>query len=94
MIRRYHRRCDADLLAGFGPKGYADGYTLKAFGQLLGDVAKFAQAHGLSGEDVVVSGHSLGRLAVNSMAAQSDANWGWASTRSPTMSPSPRRPST
>lgn len=65
-----------DLLAGFGPKGYADGYTLKAFGNLLGDVAKFAQAHGLSGEDVVVSGHSLGGLAVNSMAAQSDANWG------------------
>ncbi|HGE8411876.1 TPA: polyurethanase [Serratia marcescens] len=65
-----------DLLAGFGPKGYADGYTLNAFGNLLGDVAKFAQAHGLSGEDVVVSGHSLGGLAVNSMAAQSDANWG------------------
>ena len=65
-----------DLLAGFGPKGYADGYTLKAFGNLLGDVAKFAQAHGLSGEDVVISGHSLGGLAVNSMAAQSDANWG------------------
>ncbi len=26
--------------------GYADNYSLKAFGTLLGDVAKFAQAHG------------------------------------------------
>ncbi|CAI0874782.1 polyurethanase [Serratia quinivorans] len=65
-----------DLLAGFGPAGYADNYSLKAFGTLLGDVAKFAQAHGLSGDDVTISGHSLGGLAVNSMAALSDDNWG------------------
>ncbi|CAI0848273.1 polyurethane esterase [Serratia entomophila] len=65
-----------DLLAGFGPAGYADNYTLKAFGTLLGDVAKFAQANGLTGDDIVVSGHSLGGLAVNSMAALSDDNWG------------------
>ncbi|UNK26045.1 polyurethanase [Serratia plymuthica] len=64
-----------DLLAGFGPEGYADNYSLKAFGTLLGDVAKFAQAHGLTGDDVTVSGHSLGGLAVNSMAALSDDNW-------------------
>ncbi|CAI0911471.1 MULTISPECIES: polyurethane esterase [Serratia] len=65
-----------DLLAGFGPDGYADNYTLKAFGNLLGDVATFARANGLSGDDVLISGHSLGGLAVNSMAALSDANWG------------------
>jgi len=65
-----------DLLAGFGPNGYADNYSLKAFGTLLGDVAKFAQSHGLSGDDITISGHSLGGLAVNSMAALSDGNWG------------------
>ncbi|WP_199639136.1 polyurethanase [Serratia sp. PAMC26656] len=64
-----------DLLAGFGPEGYTDNYSLKAFGTLLGDVATFAQAHGLTGDDVTVSGHSLGGLAVNSMAALSDGNW-------------------
>ncbi|RJF57815.1 polyurethanase [Serratia inhibens] len=64
-----------DVLAGFGPEGYADNYSLKAFGTLLGDVAEFAQAHGLTGDDVTVSGHSLGGLAVNSMAALSDDNW-------------------
>ncbi len=31
---------------------------------------------GLSGDDVTISGHSLGGLAVNSMAALSDDNWG------------------
>ncbi len=65
---------------------------MNAFGNLLGDVAKFAQAHGLSGEDVVVSGHSLGGLAVNSMAAQSDANWG--GFYAVQHAASPRRPST
>ena len=64
-----------DLLAGFGPDSYADGYVPNAFGNLLGDVAAFARANGLSGEDIVVSGHSLGGLAVNSMASQSDALW-------------------
>lgn len=64
-----------DVLAGFGPEGYADNYSLKAFGTLLGDVAEFAQAHGLSGDDITISGHSLGGLAVNSMAALSDDNW-------------------
>ncbi|BFO09899.1 polyurethanase [Serratia rubidaea] len=65
-----------DLLAGFGPAGYADHYALNAFNTLLGDVARFAQQNGLSGEDVVVSGHSLGGMAVNSMASMSDAHWG------------------
>ncbi|WP_273867949.1 polyurethanase [Serratia odorifera] len=65
-----------DLLAGFGPDGYAESYTQHAFGRLLSDVAEFAQANGLNGADIVVSGHSLGGLAVNSMAALSDSQWG------------------
>ncbi len=64
-----------DLLAGIGPAGYADGYVPNAFGNLLGSVAAFARANGLSGEDIVASGHSLGGLAVNSMASQSEALW-------------------
>ncbi|MFZ4835177.1 polyurethanase [Rouxiella sp. Mn2063] len=64
-----------DLLAGFGPGGYSEGYVPNAFGNLLSDVAAFAQANGLSGKDILVSGHSLGGLAVNSMASQSDALW-------------------
>ncbi|WP_300626730.1 lipase [Pseudomonas sp.] len=65
----------SDLLAAFGPKDYAKNYTGEAFGGLLKHVAEFAGAHGLSGRDVVVSGHSLGGLAVNSMADLSDSKW-------------------
>lgn len=38
-------------------------------------MADYASAHGLSGKDVVVSGHSLGGLAVNSMADLSNNKW-------------------
>ncbi|MBB2886018.1 MULTISPECIES: polyurethanase [Pseudomonas] len=64
-----------DLLAAIGPKDYAKNYAGEAFGNLLGKVAAFAQANGLSGSDVLVSGHSLGGLAVNSLADLSSEKW-------------------
>ncbi|WP_053213946.1 polyurethanase [Pseudomonas sp. Q12-87] len=64
-----------DVMAALGPKDYAKNYVGEAFGNLLADVAKFAQAHGLSGDDVLVSGHSLGGLAVNSLADLSTSKW-------------------
>jgi len=64
-----------DLLAAIGPKDYAKNYSGEAFGSLLADVAAFARANGLSGKDIVVSGHSLGGLAVNSMADLSSDHW-------------------
>ncbi|WLI09880.1 MULTISPECIES: polyurethanase [Pseudomonas] len=64
-----------DLLAALGPKDYAKNYAGEAFGNLLGKVAAFAQANGLSGNDVLVSGHSLGGLAVNSLADLSSEKW-------------------
>ena len=65
-----------DLLAALGPKDYAKNYVGEAFGNLLGDVVAFAQANGLSGKNVLISGHSLGGLAVNSMADLSTDTWG------------------
>lgn len=50
----------SDLLAALGPKDYAKNYAGEAFGGLLKNVADYASAHGLSGKDVLVSGHSLG----------------------------------
>lgn len=64
-----------DLLAAFGPADYAKNYVGEAFGNLLNDVVAFARAKGLSGKDVLVSGHSLGGLAVNSMADLSAGKW-------------------
>jgi len=49
----------SDLLAALGPKDYAKNYAGEAFGGLLKTLADYAGAHGLSGSDVVVSGHSL-----------------------------------
>lgn len=65
-----------DLMAALGPKDFARNYVGEAFGNLLGDVAAFARAHGLTGADVLVSGHSLGGLAVNSLADLSGDKWG------------------
>lgn len=65
-----------DLLAALGPQDYAKNYVGEAFGKLLADVAAFARANGLSGNDVLVSGHSLGGLAVNSLADLSGEKWG------------------
>lgn len=65
-----------DLMAAFGPKDYAKNYAGEAFGQLLQAVATFAGNNGLSAKDVLVSGHSLGGLAVNSVADLSHDRWG------------------
>ncbi|OLF53709.1 polyurethanase [Pseudomonas chlororaphis] len=65
-----------NLLAAVGPAGYASDYSKNAFDKLFTSVAQFAKAQGLSGQDVLVSGHSLGGLGVNSLAELSGANWG------------------
>lgn len=65
-----------DVLAGLLPEDYANTYTKNAYDRLLADVAAFAQSHGLSGKDVIVTGHSLGGLAVNSLASLSEDDWG------------------
>ncbi|KPU53948.1 lipase [Pseudomonas fluorescens] len=65
-----------NLLAAVGPVDYASNYAKNAFDSLLKSVAAFAIAHGLSARDVVVSGHSLGGLGVNSLAELSGNNWG------------------
>lgn len=64
-----------DLQAAF-VSGFADNYSRLAFDNLLGKVAAFAAAQGLSGSDVLVTGHSLGGLGVNSLAAMSSDHWG------------------
>lgn len=50
----------------------ANGAYLEQFRYLLDATAKFSQAHGLTGEDVTVTGYSLGGAAVNIMAEKSD----------------------
>ncbi|QQZ39608.1 polyurethanase [Pseudomonas sp. SK3(2021)] len=65
-----------NLQAAFGPSGYADDYSKNAFNQLFSRVAEFARSQGLSGQDVLVSGHSLGGLGVNSLAQLSSDHWG------------------
>lgn len=65
-----------NLLAAVGPVDYAKNYAQSAFDTLLKDVAAFAIAHGLSAKDVLVSGHSLGGLGVNSVAELSGSHWG------------------
>ncbi|RON51923.1 polyurethane esterase [Pseudomonas frederiksbergensis] len=65
-----------NLLAAIGPVDYAKNYAKNAFDTLLKDVAAFAIAHGLGAKDVLVSGHSLGGLGVNSVAELSGDNWG------------------
>ena len=65
----------SDLLAAIRPADYAKNYTGNAFDVLLGKVAAFAAGQGLAGKDVLVSGHSLGGLAVNSLADLSGDHW-------------------
>jgi len=56
--------------------GYADNYVLNAYKNLMSSVAAFATANGLMGNDVIITGHSLGGLAVNSMATLSaEGEW-------------------
>ncbi|UZE15082.1 polyurethanase [Pseudomonas sp. B21-053] len=65
-----------NLLAAIGPVDYAKNYAKNAFDTLLKDVAAFAIAHGVGAKDVLISGHSLGGLGVNSVAELSGGNWG------------------
>lgn len=56
--------------------GYGKQYMKNAYDTLLGKVADFAKSKGLTSEDIVVTGHSLGGMATNSLAALSDKEWG------------------
>jgi len=64
-----------DIMAGLLPADFANDFAKSSFNDLLGKVAEYAEANGLTGEDVLVSGHSLGGLAANSMASLSEDNW-------------------
>lgn len=56
--------------------GFADDYVMNAYKNLMSSVAAFATSNGLTGSDVIVSGHSLGGLAVNSLATLSaEGEW-------------------
>ncbi|UST93098.1 polyurethane esterase [Pseudomonas siliginis] len=65
-----------NLLAAVGPSDYASNYAKNAFDNLLNAVADFAIANGIAANDVLISGHSLGGLGVNSVAELSADNWG------------------
>jgi len=54
--------------------GSEPNYTFEAFGNVLTAVKNLMQASGLTAEDLIVTGHSLGGGAVTNMAEQSDAN--------------------
>ncbi|NNA70464.1 calcium-binding protein [Pseudomonas gessardii] len=56
-------------------EGLAKNYVGEAFDTLLGSVARYAQANGLTGNDILVSGVSLGGHAANSMADLSASRW-------------------
>lgn len=64
-----------DLQAAFSSADFSNNYAQEAFGTLLGQVADYAQKNGLTGSDIVVTGHSLGGLIVNSLAALSESSW-------------------
>lgn len=64
---------DAEI--AIGQEKFCENYTKNAYDQLLSDVADFAKANGLTGEDIIVTGHSLGGMMVNSMASQSESSW-------------------
>lgn len=57
-----------DVSAIFGDGEY---YASGAFSQLINCVKVFAQNNGLTGEDIIITGHSLGGMAVNSFATLS-----------------------
>lgn len=60
----------SDLAAAALP-GYAANYAKFAFSALLENVARYAASQGLSGKDILVTGHSLGALGANSLATLS-----------------------
>lgn len=65
-----------NIQAAFDPKGFGTQYPDLAFGRLLSSVADYAAKHGLTGKDVIITGASLGGMAVNSMADLSEQKWG------------------
>ena len=65
----------SDLAAAALP-GYAANYAKFAFSALLENVARYAASQGLSGKDILVTGHSLGALGANSVATLSHDHWG------------------
>ncbi|QCT19305.1 polyurethanase [Jejubacter calystegiae] len=66
-----------DIAIGLGESGLSNGYILTAFNNLLTHVAEFATENGLTGRDVLITGHSMGGMGVNSMAAASSQGaWG------------------
>lgn len=85
---------NASNLATAFVDGYAENYVKYGFDDLLGKIALYAQNHGLSGNDVLVTGHSQGGAGVNSLAALSSESWGgfykdanYVAFASPTQSP-------
>ncbi|QXQ20664.1 polyurethanase [Pseudomonas tolaasii] len=65
----------SDLASAIVPE-YAKNYTRFAFYDLLGKVASYAQSQNLYSSDILITGHSLGGLATNSMASLSKDCWG------------------
>lgn len=65
----------SDLAAAALP-GYAANYAKYAFSALLENVASYATSQGLTGKDILVTGHSLGALGANSLATLSRDHWG------------------
>lgn len=75
-------------------ENYAKDYIKHAFDDLLSDIASYAQLHKLSGNQVLITGHSQGGAGVNSLAGLSANNWGgfykdsnYVAFASPTQSP-------
>ena len=60
-----------DIGMALGESGVSNDYILTAFDKLLTRVAEFATENGLTGRDVLVTGHSMGGMGTNSMAAAS-----------------------
>jgi Ca2+-binding RTX toxin-like protein len=60
-----------------GPENAIHSYIYHAFNGLLNDIVNFATENGLTGKDMIISGHSQGGLCVNSMASGSAlGKWG------------------
>ncbi|MBT2373059.1 polyurethane esterase [Pseudomonas fluorescens] len=64
----------SDLAAAVLP-GYATDYAKLAFNTLLDNVVIYAKSQGLTGKDILVTGHSLGALGANSLATLSRDHW-------------------
>jgi len=60
-----------DIGIALGGSGVSNDYIVIAFNNLLTRLAEFAQENGLTGRDILISGHSMGGMGVNSMASAS-----------------------